>query len=152
MTHSDPGAAGIPNKEGFLERGLQVTRLEAFVDAAFAFAVTMLVISVDSIPDSIQALVVALKSIPAFAVSFAMIAMFWSAHARWSRRYGLDDRASTVLSLVLVFLVMIYVYPLRLLFGVFFAWIRIGGAMVLAVCVSGLPSAASVAAQVSPSV
>jgi len=112
--------------DGFLERGASVTRLEAFVDAAFAFAVTMLVISLDSIPDSISAMLQALKGVPAFAASFAQIMMFWSAHATWSRRFGLDDRGSTWLSLVLVFLVLVYVYPLKILFGSFFAWISGG--------------------------
>lgn len=126
MTMADAAATGPRMKDGFLHRGQQVTRLEAFVDAAFAFSVTLLVISIDAIPDSAQALAVALKTIPSFAVCFAMIAMFWHAHARWSRRYGLDDGASTVLSLLLVFLVLVYVYPLRLNFGVFFAWITDG--------------------------
>lgn len=98
------------------------TRLDAFVDAAFAFAVTLLVISVDAIPDSTAALVQALKSIPAFAACFAMIAMFWASHARWSRRHNRDGVADVVLSLALVFTVLVYVYPLRLQFGVFFAW------------------------------
>jgi len=112
--------------DGFVHRGRSVTRLEAFVDAAFAFAVTLLVISIDAIPDSREALVLALKAVPSFAACFAMIAMFWAAHARWSRRYGFDDTASTVLSLLLVFVVLVYVYPLRLQFGVFFAWISNG--------------------------
>ena len=112
--------------DGFLERGASVTRLEAFVDAAFAFAVTMLVISLDAIPDSISAMLQALKGVPAFAASFAQIMMFWSAHATWSRRFGLDDRGSAFLSLVLVFLVLVYVYPLKILFGSFFAWISGG--------------------------
>lgn len=112
--------------DGFVHRGCQVTRLEAFVDAAFAFAVTLLVISIDAIPDSRAALVLALKAVPSFAACFAMIAMFWAAHARWSRRYGFDDTASTVLSLLLVFVVLVYVYPLRLQFGVFFAWVTNG--------------------------
>jgi hypothetical protein len=110
----------------FAERGHQVTRLEAFVDAAFAFAVTLLVISVDSIPDSLDALVLALKGVPAFALSFVMIAMFWWMHARWSRRFGLDDVPSTLLSLLLVFLVLVYVYPLKLLCGLFLAWVTAG--------------------------
>lgn len=110
----------------FAERGHQVTRLEAFVDAAFAFAVTLLVISVDAIPDSLEGLLLALKDVPAFALSFVMIAMFWWLHARWSRRYGLDDLPSTLLSLLLVFLVLVYVYPLKLLFGLFFAWVTNG--------------------------
>jgi uncharacterized membrane protein len=112
--------------DGFLERGASVTRLEAFVDAAFAFAVTLLVISLDSIPSTIPGMLEALKGTPAFAASFAQIMMFWSAHATWSRRFGLDDTASGRLSLLLVFLVLVYVYPLKILFGSFFAWITGG--------------------------
>jgi hypothetical protein len=51
------------------------------------------------------------------------IMVFWSAHATWSRRFGLDDAPSQRLSLVLVFLVLVYVYPLKILFSAFFAWI-----------------------------
>ena len=112
--------------DGYLERGASPTRPEAFVDAAFAFAVTLLVISLNSIPDSIPGMLEALKGVPAFAVSFAQIIMFWVAHATWSRRFGLDDRGSTGLSLLLVFLVLVYVYPLKILFGSFFAWISGG--------------------------
>jgi uncharacterized membrane protein len=118
------GIVGNPVEgQGLRERGGEVTRLEAFVDAAFAFALTMLVISLDAIPSSIDELQTALKGIPAFAASFYLIALFWNAHARWSRRYGLDDATTTRLSLVLVFLVMVYVYPLRVLFGSLFSWI-----------------------------
>lgn len=112
--------------DGFLERGASVTRLEAFVDAAFAFAVTLLVISLDSVPSSIASMVEALKGMPAFAASFAQIMIFWSAHATWSRRFGLDDARSKRLGLLLVFLVLVYVYPLKILFGGFFHWISAG--------------------------
>ena len=112
--------------DGFRERGAAVTRLEAFVDAAFAFAVTLLVISLDSIPDSIDGLYEALKGAPAFLASFAQLAMFWRAHVVWTRRYGLDDGMTLVLSLLLVFLALVYVYPLKVLFGVFFGWVSRG--------------------------
>jgi uncharacterized membrane protein len=112
--------------DGFRERGDQVTRLEAFVDAAFAFCVTLLVISFDSLPTSVEGLVVALKGTPAFAAGFSLVALFWWAHHTWSRRYGLDDGIGVLLSLVLVALVLVYVYPLRMLFGSFFAWITNG--------------------------
>ncbi|TWI06052.1 putative membrane protein [Luteimonas cucumeris] len=131
------GETPIPGKDGFRRRGVEVTRLEAFVDAAFAFAVTLLVISVDSIPDSLDALALALKGVPAFAASFVMIAMFWNAHANWSRRFGLDDGASKVLSLALVFLVLVYVYPLRIQFGVLFGWIS-GGRLPFPVRIDGV--------------
>jgi uncharacterized membrane protein len=117
--------AGEPQRlpDGFIDRGADVTRLEAFVDAAFAFAVTLLVISLNSMPSSIPAMIDALKGVPAFAASFIQITIFWSAHATWSRRFGLDDSASQRLSLLLVFLVLVYVYPLKILFSAFFAWI-----------------------------
>jgi len=98
-----------------IPRGQQTTRLETFVDAAFAFALTMLVISVDSIPESMNELVQAFKRIPAFAASFAIIVMIWHGHYRWSRRYRVEDTGSVVLSLLLVFLVLVFLYPLRLM-------------------------------------
>ncbi|HET9033374.1 MAG TPA: TMEM175 family protein [Dokdonella sp.] len=109
------------NRDGFIERGAEVTRLEAFIDAAFAFAVTLLVISVDTIPASREEMLIALKGVPAFAVSFAMIAVFWYGHAAYTRRYGLDDLPSTLLGLTLVFFVLVFVYPLKVMFAAFFA-------------------------------
>ena len=50
---------------------------------------------------------------PAFAFGFAIIAMFWFAHVRWRRLRGDGDWLSTLLTLLLVFLVLIYVQPLR---------------------------------------
>jgi len=117
---------GRLRSDGFRERGGEVTRIEAFVDAAFAFAVTMLVISVGAIPDSIPKLLVALKGTPAFAACFAQIALFWYEHMSWSRRYGLDDRGSVVLSLALVFLLLVYIYPLKYIFAGLFGWISNG--------------------------
>ena len=110
----------------YVERGQQVTRLEAFVDAAFAFALTMLVISIDEIPGNRAELVQALKGVPAFAASFAVLAMFWWDHNLWSRRFGLDDGWSVLLSLVYVFLALVYVYPLKMLFGAMFGWVSDG--------------------------
>jgi uncharacterized membrane protein len=106
--------------------GERNSRLDAFVDAAFAFAVTLLVISAERIPDTLESLLLALKTVPAFAASFTMVALFWYAHVRWSRRYPLQTVPAVLMSLLLVFLVLVYVYPLRLLFGTFFAWISGG--------------------------
>jgi uncharacterized membrane protein len=100
--------------DGFRLRGSQVTRLETFVDAAFAFSLTLLVIVFDDLPASISELRDALRQVPAFVFCFAILAMFWSAHGRWSRRFGMEDAGSTLLSLALVLVVMIYVYPLRM--------------------------------------
>ncbi len=108
------------NEDGFRHRGAVVTRAEAFFDAAFAFAITLMVISIDVIPDTAEKLTNALMSIPAFGASFLLIVLFWRGHADWSKRFGLDDRHSQRLSLVLVFLVLIFIYPLRMVFSSFF--------------------------------
>lgn len=114
------------DEDGFQNRGAEVTRAEAFFDAAFAFAITLMVISIDEIPDSAEKLLNALKAVPAFAASFLLIVLFWRAHADWSRHYGLNDRHSQRLSLLMVFLVLVFIYPLRMFFGAFFEWISQG--------------------------
>lgn len=103
-----------------------MTRLETFTDAAFAFALTLLVISVDAIPDSYEELVLALKGVPAFAASFASIAYLWVEHRIWSRRFGLEDVTSTILSLTLIFITLVYVYPLKMVFSGMFYWMSGG--------------------------
>lgn len=50
-----------------------MTRIETFVDAAFAFAFTMLVISIDEIPSSPVELFELSKDIPAFILSALII-------------------------------------------------------------------------------
>ena len=123
--------------DGFRERGAAPTRLEAFVDAAFAFAVTLLIISVGTMPDSIDGLLAALRGVPAFAASFAILAWVWRGHANWSLRFGLDDALSSALALVLVFLVLVFVYPLRMLFASAFHALS-GGALPAGVAVRDL--------------
>ena len=110
--------AGLPVKQGFRQRGMDMTRLETFTDAAFAFAVTLLVVGGgDSVPMNFEEMTYALKQVPAFAASFANIMWFWYAHHVWSRRFGLEDRQSVFLSLVLVLTVLIYVYPLKAIYS-----------------------------------
>jgi hypothetical protein len=101
----------------------QPTRLESFVDASFAFAVTLLAISIGHLPTSVSEMLHALRGIPAFALSFLLIARVWLAHRAWSRHYDIEDTFSIQLSLVLVFLVLVFVYPLRFIFGLLFAWL-----------------------------
>ena len=47
----------LPTEQGMRLRGLAMTRIETFADAAFAFAVTLLVISVDDVPRSFEEMV-----------------------------------------------------------------------------------------------
>jgi hypothetical protein len=90
-------------------------RIDNFVDAAFAFAVSLLVISVGDAPESLAELRAALLRTPAFAGGFALIALFWWAHHSWARLRPRRDGWSLLLSLAIVFVVLVYVFPLRLL-------------------------------------
>jgi uncharacterized membrane protein len=110
----------LPRLKGFRLRGIEMTRLETFIDAAFAFAVTMLVISNGQVPDDIPALLAAFKNVPAFAASIAVLSIFWRGHWLWSRRFGLEDGVSILISWTMLVTILIYVYPLKLLFGAMF--------------------------------
>lgn len=103
-----------------------MTRLETFVDAAFAFAVTLLVISIDNIPDSYDDFIEALLQAPAFLACFLQLMMFWLGHRAWGRRYDLESTLVIWISLGLVAGILIIVYPLRLMFGAAFAYVTGG--------------------------
>ena len=113
-------------EDGFIIRGAEMTRLETFVDAAFAFAITMLVISIETIPKNPTELFHLSKDIPAFFVSGIQIGFIWYRHTQWSRRFGLQDGFTTFLSLCLVMLVLVFLYPLKLVFIGMFAWLSDG--------------------------
>lgn len=126
MDWTEEKLARLPEKAGFRLRGENMTRIEVFSDAAFAFAVTMLVVSLSSIPENFEELVEAIKGVPAFAASFACIMVFWAAHRSWSRRFGLEDGISTTLTLSLIFIILIYVYPLKIMMTSWFYWMSGG--------------------------
>src|SRR5437016_9016448 len=107
----------LPRLRGFRLRGMQMTRLETFIDAAFAFAISMLVIAAQQIPDNIQALLAAFKNVPTFICSIAVLGIYWRGHWLWSRRYGLEDGISILISWTLIVTILIFIYPLKAIFG-----------------------------------
>lgn len=97
-----------------------ITRLEAFTDAAFGFALTLLVVSLE-VPSTFAELIAVMKGSIAFALTFAMIVWIWWEHNEVFRTYGLDDGHTVVLNSVLIFLVLIYMYPLKFMVSVMVA-------------------------------
>jgi uncharacterized membrane protein len=112
--------AELPIEKDFRMRGLETTRLDTLIDAAFAFVLSMLVISRGGIPETFQELLIGIKTIPALAMSFLVLMLFWLTHRKWSRRFGMETRNTIILSVGLVFALLVYVYPLRLLFEAMF--------------------------------
>lgn len=110
-----------PVERGFRVRGAAPSRLEAFSDAVFAFAVTLLVVSLD-VPRTFDELRGLMAGFVGFAFSFAMIVMLWRTHSRYFRRFGLDDGVTLWLNSILLFLVLFFVYPLKFLFTLVSSW------------------------------
>jgi uncharacterized membrane protein len=90
------------------------TRVEAFSDAIFGFAATLLVVSLE-VPRDFSALTNSLRGFIAFGLSFGMLATIWSVHRGFFRRYPLGDSTTIVLNTILMFFVLFYVYPLKFL-------------------------------------
>jgi uncharacterized membrane protein len=115
MLHHRSGALLVPPEPHFRWRGGEITRLEGFTDSVFAFALTLLVVSLE-VPRTFEELVFAMKGFVAFAICFATLISVWRRHYIYSRRYGLQTTYSIVLNSTLLFVVLFYVYPLKFLF------------------------------------
>ena len=98
----------------------EVSRLEAFSDAAVAFALTLLVVSLD-VPRSYGELVRTMRGFPSFACCFALLAWIWHEHNMFFRRYGLQDGWTVFVNSMLLFVTLFYVYPLKFMFDSMFA-------------------------------
>jgi uncharacterized membrane protein len=108
-------------------RGHDVSRLEAFSDAAFAFALTLLVVSLE-VPRNYEKLIQLMMGLPSFACCFALLVWIWSEHNSFFRRYGMQDAYTIFLNGLLLFVVLLYVYPLKFMFDALFSrWLPMEG-------------------------
>ena len=89
--------------------------MEGFSDAVFAFAITLLVVSLE-VPTTFDELLATMRGFFAFAICFYLLLVVWFEHYKFFRRYGLDDFYTMRLNAALLFIVLFYVYPLKFLF------------------------------------
>jgi uncharacterized membrane protein len=100
-------------QNGFRQRGLKdVARVEALSDGVFAFAITLLVVSLE-VPRTFDQLLVMMRGFLAFAITFAMLFHVWFTQYKFFRRYGLSDNFTVWMTGLLLFVVLFYVYPLK---------------------------------------
>jgi uncharacterized membrane protein len=104
------------DKFGFRWRGGEISRLETFSDAVFAFSVTLLVVSLE-VPKTFGELMEVMQGFVAFAACFAIILWIWHVHYMYFRRYGLENAFTKTVNGFLLFVVLFYVYPLKFVFS-----------------------------------
>lgn len=95
-------------------RSKEISRIEGFSDAVFAFAVTLLIVSLE-VPKTFDELLVTMRGFGAFAISFVMLYQVWHQQYIYFRRYGLEDFYTVVLNGVLLFTILFFIYPLKFL-------------------------------------
>lgn len=106
----------MPEQVRFRDRGREVSRLEAFSDVVFGFALTLIVVSLE-VPRTFDELAREMRGFFGFALCFAILMWVWHAHHVFFRRYALTDNYTFVVNTILLFVVLLYVYPLKFLFG-----------------------------------
>ncbi|MEO8198592.1 MAG: TMEM175 family protein [Thermoanaerobaculia bacterium] len=89
-------------------------RLEAFSDAVFGFAATLLVVALE-VPSTFAELEGVLRGFAPFSLSFGTLILIWSVHHAFFRRFPMTDRVTVALNSCLLFVVLFYVYPLKFL-------------------------------------
>ena len=105
----------VGRRGDFRWRGHEVSRIEGLSDAVFAFAITLLVVSLE-VPKTFSELAETMHGFGAFLISFLLLFAVWFNQYEFFRRYGLRDKTTVLINAALLFVVLFYVYPLKFLF------------------------------------
>ena len=98
----------------FRYRGLNQTRVETFSDVGFALAITLIVLSA-SVPETFSDLRESISGVVPFFLCVVLLGVIWMQHYMFFLRYGLQDIRTIVYNTFLLFLILVYVYPLKFL-------------------------------------
>ncbi len=90
------------------------SRLESFSDSVFAFAATLLVVSLE-VPDNFALLKEQLSGFYSFGLSFLALVLIWRVHYNFFRRIEQVNNWIIGLNMCLLFTILYFVYPLKFL-------------------------------------
>ncbi len=108
----------VKNNSGLMPFGRSDTsRIENLSDAVFAFAITLLVVSLQ-VPTSFGQLENSMKGFPAFGVTLALLIAIWHTHYNFFKHYHIIDGPIIFLNSLLLLVVLFYIYPLKFLASV----------------------------------
>jgi uncharacterized membrane protein len=113
----------MPNSIPFRYRAHEVSRVEAFSDVIFGFAISLLVVSLEA-PKSYGEMLEMLRGFLPFAICFFLLVDIWFEHHDFFKRYALQDRPTMMLNTLLLFVILFYVYPLKYMFTLFAQQLR----------------------------
>src|SRR2546421_8318538 len=108
----------MPKTIEFRHRAHEVSRLEAFSDVVFGFAISLLVVSLEA-PKNFHELMEMMRGFVPFAICFLIFFDFWYEHHKFFKRYALQDNTVMALNTLLLFVALFYVYPLKYVFTLF---------------------------------
>src|SRR5438270_1750184 len=108
----------MPNAIPFRNRAHEVSRIETFSDVVFGFAISLLVVSLES-PKTYAQMMEMLRGFLPFAICFWIFIDIWFEHHHFYKRYGLQDSTTMALNTLLLFVILFYVYPLKYMFTLF---------------------------------
>ena len=108
----------MPQAIPFRNRAHEVSRIEAFSDVIFGFAISLLVVSLEA-PKTYSQMLEMLRGFLPFAITFWLFIDIWFEHHHFYKRYALQDKLTMFLNTLLLFVLLFYVYPLKYMFTLF---------------------------------
>src|SRR5216684_3854401 len=108
----------MPHAIPFRNRAHEVTRVEAFSDVVFGFAISLLVVSLEA-PKTYAQMMEMLRGFLPFTICFWIFIDIWFEHHHFYKRYALQDQTTMALNTMLLFVILFYVYPLKFVFTLF---------------------------------